>query len=177
MAAMSGIDCVREQVPLAERTWFKLGGPAQYFAEPTRSTNCRRSSSGAATRGCKCGSSAAARTCWCATKAWPAWSSLWRTRAFANIAIDGRTRDRRRRREAGQRDHGDRRRRPGRARTARRHPGHGRRRAPRQRRQPRRRHRPMGHSGDRHDPQRRNHRARTRATWCSPIARAASMSW
>ena len=35
MTAMSGIDCVREQVPLAERTWFKVGGPAQYFAEPT----------------------------------------------------------------------------------------------------------------------------------------------
>jgi len=35
MAAMSGIECVREQVPLAERTWFKLGGPAQYFAEPS----------------------------------------------------------------------------------------------------------------------------------------------
>jgi UDP-N-acetylmuramate dehydrogenase len=35
MPAMSGIDCVREQVPLAERTWFKLGGAAQYFAEPT----------------------------------------------------------------------------------------------------------------------------------------------
>jgi len=32
---MSGIDCVREQVPLAERTWFKVGGAAQYFAEPT----------------------------------------------------------------------------------------------------------------------------------------------
>ena len=35
MPAMSGIDGVREQVPLAERTWFKLGGAAQYFAEPT----------------------------------------------------------------------------------------------------------------------------------------------
>ena len=35
MAALSGIDCVRENVPLAERTWFKLGGAAQYFAEPT----------------------------------------------------------------------------------------------------------------------------------------------
>lgn len=35
MAALSGIDCVRESVPLAERTWFKLGGPAQFFAEPT----------------------------------------------------------------------------------------------------------------------------------------------
>ena len=34
MAAMTGIACVREQVPLAERTWFKLGGAAQYFAEP-----------------------------------------------------------------------------------------------------------------------------------------------
>jgi UDP-N-acetylmuramate dehydrogenase len=32
---MSEIDCVREHVPLAERTWFKLGGPAQYFAEPS----------------------------------------------------------------------------------------------------------------------------------------------
>ena len=34
MAAISGLDCVREQVPLAERTWFKLGGPAEYLAEP-----------------------------------------------------------------------------------------------------------------------------------------------
>ena len=34
MAALSGIDCVGENVPLAERTWFKLGGAAQYFAEP-----------------------------------------------------------------------------------------------------------------------------------------------
>jgi UDP-N-acetylmuramate dehydrogenase len=34
MTAMIGIDCVREQEPLAERTWFKLGGAAQYFAEP-----------------------------------------------------------------------------------------------------------------------------------------------
>jgi UDP-N-acetylmuramate dehydrogenase len=32
---MSGIDGVREQVPLAERTWFKVGGAAQFFAEPT----------------------------------------------------------------------------------------------------------------------------------------------
>src|SRR3954470_5373276 len=35
MTGMSGIDCVREQVPLAERTWFKVGGAAQFFAEPT----------------------------------------------------------------------------------------------------------------------------------------------
>jgi UDP-N-acetylmuramate dehydrogenase len=35
MTALSGLDCVRERVPLADRTWFKLGGPAQYFAEPT----------------------------------------------------------------------------------------------------------------------------------------------
>jgi UDP-N-acetylmuramate dehydrogenase len=35
MAAMSGIDGVREQVPLAERTWLKVGGAAQFFAEPT----------------------------------------------------------------------------------------------------------------------------------------------
>jgi UDP-N-acetylmuramate dehydrogenase len=34
MAAMTDIGCVKEKVPLAERTWFKLGGPAQYFAEP-----------------------------------------------------------------------------------------------------------------------------------------------
>jgi UDP-N-acetylmuramate dehydrogenase len=34
MAVMSGIDSVREQVPLAERTWFKVGGAAQFFAEP-----------------------------------------------------------------------------------------------------------------------------------------------
>ena len=35
MTAMTGISCVREKVPLAERTWFKLGGAAQFFAEPT----------------------------------------------------------------------------------------------------------------------------------------------
>src|SRR3989337_2726995 len=35
MATISQFDCVREKVPLAERTWFKLGGPAQFFAEPT----------------------------------------------------------------------------------------------------------------------------------------------
>jgi UDP-N-acetylmuramate dehydrogenase len=35
MAAMSGIDGVREQVPIAERTWLKVGGAAQFFAEPS----------------------------------------------------------------------------------------------------------------------------------------------
>ena len=35
MAALSGIDCVRDEVPLADRTWFKVGGNAKYFAEPT----------------------------------------------------------------------------------------------------------------------------------------------
>jgi UDP-N-acetylmuramate dehydrogenase len=35
MAAMTDLSCVRENVPLADRTWFKLGGPAQFFAEPT----------------------------------------------------------------------------------------------------------------------------------------------
>lgn len=34
MATLSDIACVREKVSLAERTWFKLGGAAQYFAEP-----------------------------------------------------------------------------------------------------------------------------------------------
>jgi UDP-N-acetylmuramate dehydrogenase len=34
MATVTDIGCVKEQVPLAERTWFKLGGPAQFFAEP-----------------------------------------------------------------------------------------------------------------------------------------------
>jgi UDP-N-acetylmuramate dehydrogenase len=34
MTAVSKLDCVEEQVPLADRTWFKLGGPARYFAEP-----------------------------------------------------------------------------------------------------------------------------------------------
>lgn len=34
MAALTDIDCVRSDVPLADRTWFKLGGPAQFFAEP-----------------------------------------------------------------------------------------------------------------------------------------------
>ena len=35
MTAMTGLECVREQVPLAERTWLKVGGAAQFFAEPS----------------------------------------------------------------------------------------------------------------------------------------------
>jgi UDP-N-acetylmuramate dehydrogenase len=35
MTAISKLDCVKKKVPLADRTWFKLGGPAQYFAEPS----------------------------------------------------------------------------------------------------------------------------------------------
>jgi UDP-N-acetylmuramate dehydrogenase len=35
MAASFQLDCVRQNVPLADRTWFKVGGPAEYFAEPT----------------------------------------------------------------------------------------------------------------------------------------------
>lgn len=31
---LSGLECVREQVPLADRTWLNVGGPAQFFAEP-----------------------------------------------------------------------------------------------------------------------------------------------
>ena len=34
MATMTDIGCVRAKEPLADRTWFKLGGPAQFFAEP-----------------------------------------------------------------------------------------------------------------------------------------------
>ncbi len=34
MATLSGINCVRENVPLAERAWLKVGGAAQFFAEP-----------------------------------------------------------------------------------------------------------------------------------------------
>jgi UDP-N-acetylmuramate dehydrogenase len=34
MATLSGINCVRENVPLAERTWLKVGGAAQFSAEP-----------------------------------------------------------------------------------------------------------------------------------------------
>jgi UDP-N-acetylmuramate dehydrogenase len=34
MATVTDIGCVKQKVPLAERTWFKLGGPAQFFAEP-----------------------------------------------------------------------------------------------------------------------------------------------
>jgi UDP-N-acetylmuramate dehydrogenase len=35
MPALTGIACVREKVALSDRTWFKLGGAAQFFAEPT----------------------------------------------------------------------------------------------------------------------------------------------
>jgi UDP-N-acetylmuramate dehydrogenase len=36
MAALSGFEAIlRTDVPLAPRTWFELGGPAKYFAEPT----------------------------------------------------------------------------------------------------------------------------------------------
>src|SRR3954469_10082967 len=36
MSIPSGFEhIVRENEPLAPHTWFRLGGPAQYFAEPT----------------------------------------------------------------------------------------------------------------------------------------------
>lgn len=36
MAFTTGLDhCVRQDEPLAAYTWFRLGGPAEYFAEPT----------------------------------------------------------------------------------------------------------------------------------------------
>jgi len=36
MAFTTGLEnCVRQNVPLAPYTWFRLGGPAQYFAEPS----------------------------------------------------------------------------------------------------------------------------------------------
>ena len=35
MAFISGLEeFVQQDVPLAERTWFKLGGSAEYFASP-----------------------------------------------------------------------------------------------------------------------------------------------
>ena len=35
MALMSGFEkIVRQSEPLAMHTWFQLGGPAEYFAEP-----------------------------------------------------------------------------------------------------------------------------------------------
>ena len=37
MSIFEGLDhIVRENEPLAPLTWFRLGGPAQYFAEPTK---------------------------------------------------------------------------------------------------------------------------------------------
>src|SRR6476659_10244149 len=36
MAFTTGLEhCLRPQEPLAPYTWFRLGGPAEYFAEPT----------------------------------------------------------------------------------------------------------------------------------------------
>ena len=36
MSFLSGFEhCIRQQVPLAPYTWLRLGGPAEYFAEPT----------------------------------------------------------------------------------------------------------------------------------------------
>jgi UDP-N-acetylmuramate dehydrogenase len=36
MAFITGLEhCVRQQQPLSAYTWFRLGGPAEYFAEPT----------------------------------------------------------------------------------------------------------------------------------------------
>ncbi len=41
MTGLCDIDCVRENVPLADRTWFRLGGPAQYLAEPASADDLR----------------------------------------------------------------------------------------------------------------------------------------
>ncbi len=91
MAAMSGIDCVREQVPLADRTWFKVGGPAQYFAEPdsidellaiVEALPRRRPAYSPVGR--------RLQSAWCATKAWQAWSSALSHPSFQQINIKER---------------------------------------------------------------------------------------
>ena len=73
MSLFSGFEkIVRQQEPLARHTWFQLGGPAEYFAEPNSVDElaalvrrCREAQVPVRLLG-------AARTSWCATKACPA---------------------------------------------------------------------------------------------------------
>ena len=74
MGLMTGFEkIVRQNEPLAMHTWFQLGGPAEYFAEPETVDEltalvrrCHEEGAGAAAR-------AKGRTSWCATKACRAW--------------------------------------------------------------------------------------------------------
>lgn len=43
MSFITGFEhCVRQQEPLAAHTWFRMGGPAEYFAEPTTRDELQR---------------------------------------------------------------------------------------------------------------------------------------
>ena len=177
MATLTDIDCVNEKVPLADRTWFKLGGPAQYFAEPTsvdelQAVVQRCRDEGLQVRLLGGGSNVLVRD-----EGVSGMVISLTGPAFGKIAIDRQQRHGRRRRTAGQRDHRVGRRGPGRPGTAGRHSRHDRRRAARQRRHAGRRHRPMDQPRHRDDPRRRTDHRASATTWCSPIARAASTSW
>ena len=70
MSFLTGFEqIVRQNEPLAMHTWFQLGGPAEYFAEPENPDQLieliRRCHREGKARGCW----AEARTYWCATKA------------------------------------------------------------------------------------------------------------
>lgn len=68
---------VREKESLAPYTWFRLGGAAEYFAEPTTPEELAAGKASALTKVCRYGCSAAAQTCWWAMRACRDWCCIW----------------------------------------------------------------------------------------------------
>ena len=177
MGALTGFErIVRAGEPLAMHTWFQLGGPRQYFAEPETLDELaalvrRCHEEGVPVRLLGEGSNILVRD-----EGVRGMVVRLSAPAFCRLAIDGR------RVTAGGGAVGPRRHRgrppwPGRPGNADRHSRHRRRRHPRQRRQPLGEHRAM--DTPRHGPQPRPANCRNAAatSWDSVTGRAGSRSW
>ena len=168
---------VREAEPFAPHTWFQLGGPAEFFAEPNSVEELaalvrRCHDAGVPIRLLGGGSNLLVRDDGVEGLV----VRLSAARVFRNQRASPH-RHRRRRRQAWAYRLDGRRARAGRLGNAGRHSRHRRRRPAWQRRQPRRRRRPMDLPGHRDDPLRRNSCSANAKTSSSPTAKAASMNW
>ena len=86
-------DLVRPDAPLAPLVWFRLGGPAAYFAKPrTLDELVDRADAGLATRDRRSRSWAAARTSWSATTASTALVILLESPFFSDVTVRGQRR-------------------------------------------------------------------------------------
>ena len=178
MAFWSGFEkIVRQAEPLAMHTWFQLGGPAEFFAEPDKPDQLialveRSQQEGIDVRLLGQGSNVLVRD-----EGIPGLVVKLSAAEFGKIEVAGAADRRRRRRHAGPGGHHRRPSRPGRTGNAHRHSRHPRRRPARQRRQPRRRRRAMGQPAPRSSPPPARSSTAAATTSSSATGKAASTSW